>query len=292
LPTRRLTVGLEGIGLLGPGLGNWLAGSAILAGRVGYVPQATVLPPCTALPTAERRRTGKAVKLALAIGQEAIASAGFDPSALPTVFSSSGGDGYNCHEICATLASGDRRISPTRFHNSVHNATAGYWGIATGALLPATVLCGFDASFGSGLLEAVASVVVDNTRSVLIAYDTDYPEPLRSCRPIFDAFGVALVLAPAGSKNALAEITVSLTGADPDRLADGHLESLRQAIPAARSLPLLQAIALGQRARVVIDYLAPLRLAVDIAPCGENQGDRRQLKECKGAEIEALRWSA
>ncbi len=266
LPTRQLTVSLEGIGLLGPGFTNWLTGQAILAGQSGYVPQATVLPPSTALPPAERRRAGKAVKLALAIGQEAIVAAGLDPSTLPTVFSSSGGDGYNCHAICETLASVDRRISPTRFHNSVHNAPAGYWGIATGAMLPASVLCGFDASFGTGLLETVTSVVVDNTRSVLIAYDTDYPEPLRSPRPIFDAFGVALVLAPPGGKGSLVEITVSLVTEPPSRLNDENLESLRQSIPAARSLPLLQAIALGKSARVVLDYLDTLRLAVEIAP--------------------------
>ena len=266
LPTRQLTVSLEGIGLLGPGFTDWLTGQAILSGQAGYVPEATVLPSSNALPPAERRRAGKAVKLALAIGQEAIAAAGLDPSTLPTVFSSSGGDGYNCHTICETLASEDRRISPTRFHNSVHNAPAGYWGIATGAMLPAGVLCGFDASFGIGLLETVTSVVVDNTRSVLIAYDTDYPEPLRSPRPIFDAFGVALVLAPLfGKKGSLVEITVSLVTEPPSRMNDENLESLRQSIPAARSLPLLQAIALGKSARVVLDYLDNLRLAVEIA---------------------------
>jgi hypothetical protein len=265
-PTRPLAASLEGIGLLGPGLAGWPAGLAILAGQAGYQPGATVLPLPAALPPAERRRASRAVKLVLAIGQEAIAAARLASSSLATVFSSSGGDGYNCHEICATLASGDRRISPTRFHNSVHNAPAGYWSIATGAMAPASVLCGFDASFGAGLLESLAQVVVDGDRVVLIAYDTDYPEPLRSTRPIFDAFGVALVLAPAGSLRAWAEITVTLSAEAPDRLADADLEALRRAIPAARSLPLLHAIAQGGPARVVIDYLDSLRLAVEVAP--------------------------
>ena len=267
LALRPLTVSLEGIGLLGPGLAGWRAGLAILANHVGYQPSATVMPLPTALPQAERRRSGKAVKLALAVGQEAAAAAGLDPSTLATVFSSSGGDGYNCHEICATLASGDRRISPTRFHNSVHNAPAGYWSIAVGAMAPSSVMCGFDASFGAGLLEAVTQVAVDGVHTLLIAYDTDYPEPLRSVRPIVDAFGVALVLAPADSTRAWAEITVALTAAAPDHLDNADLEALKLAIPAARSLPLLQAIAQGRPKRVVLDYLAPLRLAVDVVPC-------------------------
>jgi hypothetical protein len=165
------------------------------------------------------------------------------------------------------LASNDRLISPTRFHNSVHNVAAGYWGIATGAMTTASVLSAFDASFGAGLLEALSQVVVDDTRSVLLACDTPYPEPLFSTRPIPDAFGIALVLAPQHSARALAQITVSLTEAGADRLDDSALENLRLAIPAARGLPLLRSIALRQDKRVVLDYLDSTRLAVAISPC-------------------------
>jgi len=129
------------------------------------------------------------------------------------------------------LASDDRQISPTRFHNSVHNAAAGYWGIATGAMTSSSVLSAFDASFGAGLLEALTQVVVDRTRTVLLTCDTAYPEPLFSARPISDAFGIALVLAPQHSARALAQISVDLTDAGADRLDDVALESLRSAIP-------------------------------------------------------------
>jgi hypothetical protein len=165
------------------------------------------------------------------------------------------------------LASDDRQISPTRFHNSVHNVAAGYWSIATGAMTPSSVLGAFDASFGAGLLEALTTVVVDDTRTVLLACDTPYPEPLFSARPIPDAFGIALVLAPLRSAQALAQITVGLTDAGADQLEDAALESLRTAIPAARGLPLLRGITLRQDHHVVLDYLDGTRLAVAIAPC-------------------------
>jgi hypothetical protein len=165
------------------------------------------------------------------------------------------------------LASDDRQISPTRFHNSVHNAAAGYWGIATGAMTASSVLSAFDASFGAGLLEALTQTVVDNTPTVLMACDTAYPEPLHSARPIPDSFGIALVLTPQRGALALARISVSLTDASADQLDDAVLESLRFAIPAARGLPLLQGIALRQDKRVVLDYLDSTRLAVEIAPC-------------------------
>lgn len=262
-----LSAYIEGIGLLGPGLNNWPEGQAVLGGRQAYQPAKTVLSLPALLPAAERRRSGVIVRLTLATGLEAIAAAGLDAATLPLVFSASGGDGENCHAICEMLASDDRQISPTRFHNSVHNAAAGYWSIATGAMAPSTVLGAFDACFGAGLLEALTQIVVDDTPVVFLACDTSYPEPLHSARPIPEAFGVALVLAPQHSVRSLAKITVSLTDAGADRLEDAVLEGLRCAIPAARGLPLLRAIALGGDHHLVLDYLDNTRLAVAIASC-------------------------
>lgn len=263
-----LTATIEGIGLLGPGINNWPEGRRILAGDAAYTFRPTALPAAASLPPSERRRASRAIKLALAIGHEAIAAAKLDPATLATVFSSSAGDGYNCHEICQALASNDRQLSPTRFHNSVHNAPAGYWSIASGAMASSSVICAYDASFGAGLLEALAQVAADNTRCVLISYDTDYPEPLRAVRPVPDAFGVALVLAPRPSAQALAQIAVGFTGETSATMADEALERLRQSIPAARSLPLLRTLARGGAARVVVDYLEDMRLGLEVTPCG------------------------
>lgn len=262
-----LTAYIEGIGLLGPGLTNWPSSQPILTGQQPYHSQKTILPPPVLLASAERRRSGAAVKLSLAIGLEAVTAAGIDAATLPSVFSASGGDGDNCHAICEMLASDDRQISPTRFHNSVHNAAAGYWSIATGAMTPSSVLSAYDASFGAGLLEAMTQVVIDNTRTVLLAYDTRYPEPLHSTRPISDAFGISLVLAPQQSSQSLAKMTISLTDTGADQMADTELERLRISIPAARGLPLLQSIAMQQHTQVILDYLDTTRIAVDITQC-------------------------
>lgn len=262
-----LSAYIDGIGLLGPGLTDWSGSRAILAGEQPYQSQPTVLPLPALLAAAERRRSGALVRLTLATGLEAAAAAGVDAASLPCVYTSSGGDGQNCHEICQTLASDDRHISPTRFHNSVHNAAAGYWSIATGAMTPISVLCAFDASFGAGLLEALTQVAADGTATLLTANDTPYPEPLHRVRPIQDNFGVAMVLAPAAGPNSLAKIHVSLTGEAAGKLDHPELEHLRQNIPAARSLPLLSALAQRQPTRVILDYFEHLRIAVDITPC-------------------------
>lgn len=262
-----LTAYIEGIGLLGPGLNNWPSAQAIFLGQQTYAPAKTVLPVPALLPPAERRRSGAIVRLTLAIGLEAIAQAARDATQIGSVFSASSGDGENCHAICEVLASDDRAISPTRFHNSTHNAAAGYWGIATGAMTSASVLSAFDASFGAGLLEAMGQVVVDQTGTVLLAYDTPYPEPLHGARPIPDAFGMALVLAPQASPHSLARISVALSDATAHTLADQALESLRMAIPAARGLPLLRVLALRTQEQVVLDYFDSGRILVTLTPC-------------------------
>jgi hypothetical protein len=259
---------IQGIGFCGPGLADWPDAAAVLAGRRDYVPEPTVLPPPSLLPPTERRRTGRVVKLALAIASEAVAHAGASAAELRSVFSSSGGDGHNCHELCQALAVAPHEISPTRFSNSVHNASAGYWSIASGATCASTVICAFDGSFCAGLLEALTQVSVDREPVLLVAYDTEYPEPIYAKRPVPDAFGVALVLAPTRRERSRARIEVALGGEPADVLEDARLESLRRAIPAARALPLLRQIALETPRRVILEYLDVWNVRVDVAPCG------------------------
>jgi Beta-ketoacyl synthase, N-terminal domain len=270
-PMHTLTVFVEGIGLLGPGLSSWEQGRQHLDGSSPYQTDRCVLPLPMALPAAERRRAGAVVRVSLAVGQEAVAACGLQAATLPSVFSSSSGDAINCHEICRALASNDRLISPTRFHNSVHNAASGYWSISSGSMASSSVLCARDASFAAGLLEAMTQAVVEQTAVLLVAYDTDYPEPMHSVRPLPDSFGVALVLAPRRSERSLAQWSLEpaacLTDAASHRLDDSALETLRQSIPAARGLPLLRSVAAQSSGTVVLDYLEGLQLAVQVAPC-------------------------
>jgi hypothetical protein len=258
---------IDGIGLLGPGFDGWPSAIAVLSNTTPYVPQRTSLPAATALPPAEQRRAGSVVKLALAIGFEAVAHAGEKPADLVSVFSSSGADGHNCHEMCEVLATSDRQLSPTRFHNSVHNAAAGYWSIAAGAMTPSNVLSAFDASFAAGLLEALGLVVVNRIKVLLLVYDADYPEPLHAKRPIPDAFGVALVLTPTAGARSLAKLGAELSDAPSARMSDSRLEAMRSSIPAARSLPLLRCLAAREAGRVIVDYLEPTNLTLEVTPC-------------------------
>lgn len=265
-----IRVYVEGVGLVGPGLTGWRESRPVLAGLEPYRPAPTLIAVPTQLPAAEARRTVRAVRLALAVAHEAFTHAGRDAASTATVFTASGGDGDTVHAILEILATPNREVSPTRFHNSVHNAAAGYWGIAARSHEPSTSLCGHDASFAVGLLEAVTQVSVEGKPVALIAYDHPYPEPLHATRPIAAAFASALILVPDAGASTLAALDVELTGATSGaatRAADPGLEALRTGVPAARCIPLLATLARETAGAVDLDYANGAHLSLRIAPC-------------------------
>jgi hypothetical protein len=266
-PVPALAAWINGIGLIAPGMPGWPAGAAILANREPYTPAPSVLPVPEMLPPTERRRASRIVKLALALGREAVSQAGADAAQLATIFSASSGDGHNCHALCETLASEERMVSPTRFHNSVHNAAAGYWSIASGCMQPCQVLCAYDASFAAGLLEALAQVATQRAPLLFVSYDGEYPEPLHAARPVPDVAGIALLLAPQAAQQSLAHIAARLDETPASTLSAPLLENLRTSIPAMRGLPLLELLAQRRSGRVSLDYLPPLQLNLEIETC-------------------------
>jgi Beta-ketoacyl synthase, N-terminal domain len=265
-----MRVFVEGIGLAGPGLCGWLPSRAVLAGSEAYQAAATIVTGGDLLPPTERRRTPVPVKLALAVGHEALMNSGRAAESVATVFSSSSGDGATLHEICETLASPAREVSPTRFHNSVHNAAAGYWGISTRSHEASMSLSCYDASFAAGLLETVAQIAVDGIPVTLVAYDEPYPEPLHAARPLAARFGAALVLSASAGANAVAMLEVEfLSGyVAATRMPDPGLETVRYGIPAARSLPLLATLARGAKEEILLDFPPHAHLRVAVTPCG------------------------
>ncbi len=260
-----ITVYINAVGVCGPGLESWAAARSVLKKQTPYAAVATVINASNHLPPAERRRVGAAVKLALATAADALSDGQYLASELLSVFSSSGGDGDNCHSICEALASQDRLISPTRFTNSVHNAPSGYWGIALQAKPASTSLCAFDASFSAGFLETCTQAIAAKAPVLLIAYDTPYPEPLRAVRPIAHSMGVALVVSPQATSATLASLKISLGKASVSTMDNMQLEALRQNVPAARCLPMLQAMAGDQQqTNLVLDLFDNQQFLIEV----------------------------
>ena len=237
---------------------DWPSGREVLAARCPFNPQEPIVLSSPKLPPAERRRATEAVKLALAVCGEAIEHAGADAATTPSIFSSSGGDGQTITGILERLATGGGELSPTAFHNSVHNAPSGYWTIASQSRESSTSLCAYDWSFAAGLIEA-ATQALDLQRSVVLAsYDLSYPEPLHAVRPIPNRFGVALVLSPKRTRGSLAALSISIQRrtSQVTKLPHTDLEALREQNPTARALPLLIALASETSEEIVLEYVA------------------------------------
>jgi hypothetical protein len=264
-----IRVHVEAVGIAGPGLPGWTASRAVLAGAVPYQPAPFTPPSIALLPPAERRRAGIAIRLAIGVGIEALTQAGRDPATMAMVFTSSSGDTETVSDILCVLATDRREVSPTRFHNSVHNAPAGYWAVATGSGEPSTSLCAADASFSAGLLDAAAQAVVDDRPVTLVAYDLPYPEPLHRARPIAGTLALALVLTPWQTERCFASLTLLPCDAGPPAtpMADSGLEQLRLGNPAGRGLPLLAALAVGRPATVWLDSTSGTGGAIQVTPC-------------------------
>jgi hypothetical protein len=194
--------------------------------------------------------------------------AGADPATLATVFASSTSDPLICHQICEALAQPERLVSPTRFTNSVHNAAAGYWHIATQSMQPSTSVAAFDASFGAALLQAAVQCAHDREPVLLVAADVPYPEPLHTLRPLADTFAVALVLARAANGDRQTDrwpLRLSApAGAAPTPCTHPGPEALRRGVPAARALPLLEALAAEREATIVLEAADDWRLQLEL----------------------------
>jgi len=261
-----LQVFVDGVGVYAPGLNGWAHARTVFAAPQTYQATHLQLPSIDSLPAAERRRLGVAVKLAMAAGYDATQQSLIDLQQLATVFASSAGDCDNCHHILEALSSSDRAISPTRFHNSVHNAAAGYWSIASGSQKPSTSLSAYDAGFGAALLEAASQIRSNAQPCLLVAFDTPYPQPLHDLRKIANPFGVALLLTPQRQTTTLCGLTLELTQEPAHPMSTPDLETIRCNVPAARALPLLSALATLQPQNLVIEYLPGLNLAITLQP--------------------------
>ncbi len=251
---------LHNVGVVAPGVPDWWTLQARFADPAAFDPQAA-LPPLAGslLPANERRRTTPLIQIALQVAQEA--GAGQDE--LASVFASSCGDLLIVDRIMQALTLPSRPVSPTQFHNSVHNAPAGYWSILSASSAPSTSISAWDATFSVGLVEAATQVISRHKPVLLVACDAPAPPRLSGHRAVDVAFAVALVLKPEPSPTAL---QLSLHGGvEVDGMEMPDFETLRLANPAARALPLLYCLAAGNGGMVRLPYTGDQCLQVQVS---------------------------
>lgn len=260
-------VWITAAGLAAPGLNGWTTSLPVLRGEASYRQDELPRYAPGLLPPNERRRATRSTRLAFQAAEEAIGAGAVPSDQLATVFATSGGDTDVIDRICRALDTPERAVSPIDFHNSVHNAPAGYWSIATRSRRPSTSLAAWDTSFTAGLMEAASQVMQERQPVLLVAYDMQPPPPIQHAWTVSGDFSLALLLVPEAHAGGMAlllspgDATVAETPVE-----DPALEVLRTGNPAARALPLLCALARQRPARIGLPYFER-RIAVELTPC-------------------------
>lgn len=256
---------IDAVALWAPTLPGWDVARAAIRGERAPVDPPVRRPSPALLPPAERRRAPDTVALALEVAEAAVAQSGRRAPDLVSVFTSCHGDLAITDAICTTLADHPQLVSPTRFHNSVHNAASGYWGIETGCRQASTAVSAFEHSFAAGLLEAASQAVADERAVLLVGYDVAACGALASTTASRGLLAVALVLAPQRSAHTRAALEWSVASGRTARIPLRSEAALPLSTNAmADALPLFEALAFGVPAALRMPLSETLALKISL----------------------------
>ncbi|HVR62833.1 MAG TPA: beta-ketoacyl synthase chain length factor [Polyangia bacterium] len=197
-----------------------------------------------------RRRGSLLMQMVADVAAQAAAQAGASLARVRLVVGSAFGELGTTVDLLGELSDGGV-LSPTRFHNSVHNSAAGALSIAQGNTEAAMSLAAGNDTVAMALLEALAIIDRDGDGDggpeVLVVV-ADEPLPAALCRmPAGEAVAAALLLAPPSRSPALAR----LGGLEPPPAAPpGAFRPVEIDAPCAAIRPLLAAIRAGRPGRV------------------------------------------
>jgi hypothetical protein len=257
------TAFVNGVAFWAPHLPGWSVTEPVLRGENAAPEQPAARPSPTVLAPTERRRAPDTVAIALEVAARACESAGADPQELPSVFASTHGDLAISDYMCETLARTPTLMSPIRFHNSVHNAAAGYWTIGTGCHEPYTALTAYEDTFGEGLLEALVQAACDDRAVLLVAYDIAARGPLASMVSSRGIVGAGVVVSPRAGTNVVARVRwQTRRGTDRTAAADRNV-ALVTGNAMATCLPFFEALAAAQRRTVCLGLSPSLVLELE-----------------------------
>ncbi len=253
---------INSIGVVAPGFNGFIEFCDVLSYKKDYLCEPVNLIAPNMLPANERRRSSDSVRLALSVAEQVMSDFLINDS-VSAVFSSSFGDSLITHKLCEQLSLSPPMASPILFHNSVHNAPAGYWSIATKNMCPTnSIACG-NSSFSAGLIAAVSDLMSQSNQVLFVCYDIPYPFPLSEECTTENAFACAILLSSVPGQQDLATITLETTNDEITVMNFSEIELLRKDNPAARCLPLLELISY-KKGECVLEYLDGINLKVKI----------------------------
>ena len=250
---RRTLPGLyiEGVAFWAPRLPRWEIARAVIRGQQSAPEGGAARPTPALLAPTERRRAPDTVAVALEVAARVCEAAGRSPGDLPAVFASTHGDLAISDYMCTTLVATPTLISPIKFHNSVHNAAAGYWSIGTGSYAAYTAISAFHYTFAEGLLEAATQALCEERPVLFVCFDIEAKGALASMAPSRGVLGTALVIGPEGvSTGRTMGLQIDATAPSVLTPATSTAAALLADNALAPALPLFEALARDEAAAV------------------------------------------
>ena len=234
---------VSGIGAWGPGFHDWASLRAILTGEENEGNKEFSSPQPDSIPARERRRAPLSVKLAVEVASQACGMAGLQPAETACVFASSMGDMDITDYMCRTVVSDQPAVSPTRFHNSVHNAPVAYWSISGGCMLSSNAVAAGENTVAVSLLEAINQCCMEKTPVLWASQDIASPLPFRCIFEIDQPCAFSLLIKP-GSGDGIRPFYARLEPGDGTwmKCKTPALSHLYETNPTARILGLLEAL--------------------------------------------------
>ena len=262
------TAYVEAVAVIGPGLDDWHRAASVLRDPAAYMPGPVSLDNAGGMTANERRRTTPVIRLVLQVLEQLSAQSSLDLSSAMAIFATSWGDMKVVDTMLCTLPMPGSPVSPVHFHYSAHNTPAGYWSIGTGARGLSTSLTAADATVAAGLLESFVCLGDDDAPLLLVCYDHSLPAAWDQFYHIEGPFAAAMTLTSRRTEQSRCAMTLRLLPEQPEtRMAHPALERLRLGNPAARTLPILQAMGMHAPCRVVLpSTIGRSSLAIDIEP--------------------------
>ena len=209
----------------------------------------------TLIPVDMRRRTSLATRMAITVAKNSCIKASVQTSNLPSVFASLGGEIQITDNLLRSL-NDDTELSPTQFLNSVHNTTAGYWGILNQCQAPTTALSAADDTFAMGLMEVCVQLQSYGGDCLLVCYDEIWPQYLAPPKGRI-AFACSLVLS-SKADGALASFTMPQIDCSTSVSFSEEHKVLAESAPAAAAIPLLLALQNKNSACLPLNIISPI----------------------------------
>lgn len=192
------------------------------------------------IPVSIRRRSSLATRLAINAAHDACIKAQVDRTTIPTLFSSVGGEMTITDQLCLELTNSDIRVSPTQFHNSVHNSAAAYWSIISQCQQASTAMAAGIQTAAMTLVEAWSQLNTRFKELLVVCYEEQWPDYIDQGNgqiPI----AYAIVFSSQPNHNTIATCT-SLRVGQSTQNQQQSLSELADSVPIVGLSPLFQAL--------------------------------------------------